>query len=267
MYFDIRSVDAAIKTLERLTGVERKIWEFERIKNSARKDFSSMDKDIKKVIEKNNGKLPKLSNIEFVIVHITTSKNKCSTILEKGIVDLRKAYENTDGELRAFLEQKGVEIFINEKKLKYREKTYEIYGDDCPNDSESEEYKAWSIGHRFYYDFTVCGFLSINKKDVYGGNIHLRPEILYDIDMLLRTDFSNEWRDTHMAYEVVFKVSSKNVIYDGCDMLDEYEKVIAYLSIAYMCACKGPRTEEVLCVNNIEISPKQIIECNEFTAW
>lgn len=44
-----------------------------------------------------------------------------------------------------------------------------------------------------FYDYTACGFLSVWERSPYGGQVHCRPEILWDIDNLLRLDLSGEW--------------------------------------------------------------------------
>ena len=128
-------------------------------------------------------------------------------------------------------------------------------------------YAAWSIGRKFYYDFTVCGFLSISKNDVYGGWVHCRPEILSDIDALLGTRLSDEWEASKESYAIVFKVPVSDTIYNGWDSDTESEMVKSYLYDAYMCSCIGPNTKEILCKNGVEILPNQILECYRFQEW
>lgn len=83
--------------------------------------------------------------------------------------------------------QKGINILLDSNCLKYNGKYYSISFEDCAWDHESEEYAAWSGGRRFFYDFNVFGFFSINTNRQYGGNVYRRPEILCDLDNLLKT--------------------------------------------------------------------------------
>ena len=267
LLFDIRNKDKAAKTLERLTGVNETYWSFERMKNSGRYDYTNADEDIERIISKYGGHFPNIVDIELVVTHLTTSNNHCKEILDKGIIDLRKAYANKRSELRYFLEQHGIEIFVDDCCLKYDGLNYDISYGKCPRDSESIEYAAWSVGRRIYYDFTVCGFLSMNSKRPYGGMVHRRPEILSDIDGLLCTNLQAEWFQTHKSYEVIFKIPVLETVYDGWDTDDEDEMVMKYLLDAYMCISTEPDTKEIICKNGIEILPAQIIECNRFRMW
>lgn len=267
LLFDIRDEEKAAKTLERLTGVNATYWYIERIKNNGRYDYTDADKDIERIISRNKGHYPQLCDLELVITHLTTSNNGCRSILDVGIIDLKKAYTNTRSELRRFLEQHGIEIRLDACCLKYNEKYYDISYEECPWDNESEEYAAWSVGRKFYYDFTVCGFLSINSKRPYSGMVHRRPEILWDIDKLLCTNLQTEWVRIYKSYEVVFKIPVLDTIYNGRDTESEQEMIMHYLLDAYMCISSGPDTEEILCKNGIEVCPNQILECNRFTMW
>ena len=267
MLYDIRDVDKATNTLERLTGVNSSVWSVERMKNTGRIDYSDADKDIERLVRRYNGHYPYVDDFDFVISHITTSGNECSSILRDGIIDLKKVYKKRDSELRMFIELNGIEILIDSNCLKYKEKYYDISYEDCPWDNESEEYAAWSVGRKFYYDYTVCGFLSLNGNRPYGGNVHRRPEILCDLDKLLRTNLQEEWMQLHQPYEVVFRVPFRDIIYSGWDSDTEEEMVMSYLTNAYICISTEPDTMEVLCKNGVEIAPKQILECNRFTLW
>ena len=107
----------------------------------------------------------------------------------------------------------------------------------------------------------------MNEKNIYGGYVHRRPEILSDIDDLLGTQLQEQWEESHRAYEVVFKVPVYETVYNGWDSDDEYERVMRYLVDAYMCVFTGPDTQEILCRNGVEIMPEHILECNEFNLW
>lgn len=267
MLYDIRNVNKAAKTMEGLTGVDASKWLKERKINADRFDYTDIDQDIINLIRRYGGHIPELYDLELVVSHITTSSNGCNSILDHGLVDLKKAYENAEGELRIFLEKNGVFIDIEACQLAYGKEVYDISYGKCPWDHESIEYAAWSIGRKFYYDFTVCGFLSINRNDVYQGYVHRRPEILYDIDKLLDTKLAVKWMQTHYAYQIVFSLPVSDFVYSGWDTDTEYEMVMNYLSDAYMCICTEPNTREILCKNGIEVRPENIMECCRFILW
>lgn len=256
MLYDIRDADKAARTLERFTGVSSGVWLAE----------TDADLDIGQIVERNNGCCPHVNELEMIITHVTTSGNGCASILKDGIIDLKHAYQKRDSELRIFLESKGIDILLESNCLKYNGKYYDISIEDRPRNHESEEYAAWLVGQKFYYDFTVCGFFSINVNRPYGGNVHSRPEILWDLDNLLKTDLQREWMQSHQAYEIVFKVPFRDIVYGGWTN-DPEEMVMSYLTDAYMCVSMGPDTREVLCKNEVEIPPDQILECNRFTSW
>lgn len=266
MDYDIRSSGRAIKTIERLTGVPRDVWERERKRNQYRYDYTNVDEEIRQLVEKYRGTIPVLEDIELIVTHITTSKSDCYSILKEGLVDLRKAYNNEKSDLRMFLDENEIYISVEERELRHKNNVYDISYGACPRNYDSEEYACWSVGRKLYYDFTVCGFLSINPKNIYGGYIHLRPEILSDIDKLLKTNLSDKWKRTHRTYEIVFRIPVKDTVYNGWDD-DDYGQVMCYLSDAYICACTRPSTIELLCKNHVEILPEQIIEYGEFEEW
>ena len=267
MLFDIRNEQKAAESLERLTGVKEDTWLDERYRNINRIDYSYADKDIERIVEDNNGYFPRLKDIQLVITHITTSSNECASIKTNGLIDLKESYNLPTSDLRLFLEDNEIEIILEDNLLRYKDREYDISFGKCPSDYESEQCSSWKVGRKFYYDFTICGFISINSRDVYGGMVHLRPEILFDIDNLLKTDLQRKWTLTHESYEIVFVVPEYHCLYNGLEENDEYERIMYYLTEAYACICLGPRTIEILCKNNIFITPDQILECNKFNKW
>ena len=94
-----------------------------------------------------------------------------------------------------------------------------------------------------------------------------RPEILSDIDNLLKTQLQKKWTLTHVPYEIVFVIPEHFCIYNGWEENTEYERIMYYLTEAYECICLGPRTTEILCKNYVVIKPEQIIEVNKFEKW
>ena len=248
MLFDIHTERAAQQTLFRLTGIPIEVWE-ENIHRE--RDYELQDYFVEAMIEEyGTRQLPKsYLDSDFIYFHVTTSADGCASIRRNGILDLKKAYGCEDSELRRFLDNHGVSIDLQKAFLTYRGHEYDIYYGRCPWDHESEEYKCWSIGRKLYFDYTTCGFLSAWDRSPYGGQVHRRPEILWDIDELLKTRLSDEWAQTHTAYEVVAKVSGKNICYPYDDDVSEAEKVMAYVVMAYNEALNGS-SENILLMKN-----------------
>lgn len=265
MIYDIRTSENAKKTLVNLTGVPLSIWN-QYVGHE--REFDYTDDLVETVIAK-HGKLPQTYRaFNFIYFHITTSSNECASFLKNGILDLPHSYLCPDSELRIFLESHNVYINLNRKTLDYHGKTYDIHYDsgDCPRRG-TEEYNCWSVGRKFFYDFTTCGFLSVWDMSPYGGQVHQRPEILMDIDNLLRTELSQEWLETHSAYEVVARVSGENIVYAGYDERSEREKVLSYLTTAYDTAFGDPFEHIVLIKNGVCIPPKDILQITPLEYW
>lgn len=266
MLFDIHTECAARQTLLRLTGIPIDIWE---VNLNRERDYELQDYFVEAMIEEYATKQMPQSymDMEFVYFHITTSSDNCASIRHNGILDLKKAYECNDSELRHFLDKHGIRIDIENAILTYRGQKYNIYYGRCPWDHESVEYKCWSVGRKFYYDYTTCGFLSVWNRSPYGGQVHKRPEILWDIDELLNTSLSDEWERTRMAYEIVAKVSGKHICYPYDEDATETEKVMTYVIMAYNEAFNGSSENILLLKNGVQIPPNDILEINPFSIW
>ena len=152
--------------------------------------------------------------------------------------------------------------------MTYKGKVFDISynAGNCPR-TGTQEYLCWSIGRKFYYDFTTCGFLSVWERSPYGGQVHCRPEILWDIDNLLRLNLSEEWEQSHFPYEIVAQVNGFDIVFDGDDDQSDKDKVLMYLTMAYDTAFGEPFEHILLMKNGIQISPDRIIEIKPLTCW
>lgn len=263
MIYDIRNSTNAQQTLVSLTGVPLSIWE----QNVGREREFQYSDDLVEYVVSSYGKLPEnYRDFHFVYFHITTSANGCASFRKHGILDLPNSYLCADSELRVFLENHNIYIDLQHEVLRYGEKTFNIHYGCCPR-QDTEEYHCWSVGRKFYYDFTTCGFLSVWKMSPYGGQVHHRPEILMDIDNLLQTDLSQEWANTHIAYEVVAQIKGSNIVYGGDDDSEEKDKVLSYLTSAYYVAFGSPSEKILLVRNNVHIPPTDILEIKQLEYW
>ena len=263
MIYDIRSSKVALQTLVRLTNVPANIWEQYLGKE---RDYRYTEDLVEEVINK-HGHLPaNYRDFEFIYFHITTSSNSCASFYKYGILDLKESYSRSDSELRMFLEQNNISIDLNACTLTYGNKQFDISYGKSPR-QYTQEYYCWCIGRKFFYDYTTCGFLSIWDRSPYGGYVHHRPEILSDIDNLLGLNLSSKWAMSHAAYEIVVKISGEYIVYNSDDDNTDEEKVIDYLTRAYLTAFGEPHEDVLLIKNGIQIPPSNILQINRFTTW
>lgn len=260
MIFDIRNPEVALKTLCNLTGVPEQRWN----ELANKSDFGRINDDKIDSTINMYGHMPAdYREFDFIYFHVTTSANQCKYFRANGILDLAHSYSCNDSELRIFLDTHGIYIDLENRTLTYRNNVFDITFYDSIPRSGTKAYNQWLIGRKFYYDYTTCGFLSIANPSSYGGAVHLRPEILHDIDNLLGLELSNEWRITHQPFEIVAKISGRNVVYCGWDdEASQRDKVLFYLSKAYSTAFFGISEVILLVENGVQILPQNIIEIN-----
>jgi hypothetical protein len=263
MIYDIRTSECAQRTLTNLTGIPISVWK----QYLAHEHEYEYTDDLVEDVINSHGYLPRsYRDFEFVYFHVTTSANECISFRKHGILDLKQSYSCHDSELRAFLEKHNIHINLDERILRYREREFDITFRARPRQN-TEGYKCWSIGRKFYFDYTICGFLSVWKRSAYGGNVHRRPEILMDIDALLGLNLSRDWMSTHDSYEIVAKVSGEKIIYDSDDNQNDEDKVLNYLTKAYWTAFGEPSENILLIKNDIHIPPTDIIEIKAMKYW
>lgn len=211
------------------------------------------------------------------VYDIRTSENAMKTLVEltgvspyvwKEYSFRERDYPCTEDLIEEVIQKHGnldahdIKIDIENRTLCYKAQIYDISYSECPSDERSEAYACWGIGYRFYGDFTTCGFLSTDVKFAYGGNVHFRPEILVDIDELLGTKLSDEWRISHKPYEVVAAIKGMDIRYDS-----ERGKNLYYLTRAYENAFELLSQEIILLKNGVQIPPDRIIDIRPLHCW
>lgn len=263
--YDIRTSENACRSLVRLSGVDISTWE--KYVGHERK-YRYTDDLVEDVI-KTYGQLPKsYLDFEFIYFHVTTSANDCAAIKKYGILDLKQAYLCKESEIRIFLDQHGIFIDLDNSLLTFNGRSYDITFNSgkCPR-TGTQEYLCWSIGRKFYYDYTTCGFLSIWERSPYGGQVHCRPEILWDIDNLLKLDLSGEWEQSHFPYEITAQVKGSDIVFDGDEDQSDKDKVLMYLTMAYDTAFGEPFEHVLLMKNGVQIPSTDIIEIKHLSFW
>jgi len=259
MTYDIRTTEYAQQTLANLTGVQISVWE-QYLGNKNKYEYTE---DLVADVINSNGYLPNsYKDFEFIFFHVTTSANRCESFRKHGILDLKQTYSHHDSELRKFLQKHDIHIELDKQMLTYSGQRFDISYSSFPRQST----EAYKIGRKIYFDYAICGFLSIKESNSYGGRVHHCPEILRNIDTLLRLTLSQEWTSEHDSYEIVSKIRGEN-IYDGNENRSDKDKVLNYLFQAYNNAFDGP-TEIVLQIkNHIQIPPSNILEIKPLSYW
>ena len=263
MIYDIRTTEYAQRTLTNLTGIPISVW---KQYLGHEREYEYTDYLVADAIN-SHGHLPRsYRDFQFVYFHVTTSANGCASFGKHGILDLEQSYLCHDSELKSFLEKHDIHINLDERILIYGGQKFDITFGDRPR-QDTKAYKCWSIGRKFYYDYTTCGFLSVRERSSYGGQVHRRPEILMNIDDLLGLNLSEEWMSNHVSYEIVAKVSGEKIIYDSDPNQSDEDKVLNYLTKAYFTAFGEPSENILMIKNHIQIQPMDILEIKPMERW
>lgn len=260
--YDITNKENAYNTLLRLSNINELVIQhyLHKIK------YGLVDTSIEEMLEKYDVR-PTFKKDELIchLQHMTTSANGCEHIKEKGLMDLRITYEDTDSELRQFLDEQGVKIDLPGQRIYFNGEdlgSIECSKKTYSNDPGSKQHKRYFVGFKFYKDFNVCGFLSFNHKSLYGGNVHRRPEILYNISSLIGKAIDDIWSHTHQSYIVKFSVPYKQVTFERGN-IDEME----LLRDAFYNAVYNDTDEKIVIMNDhIEIPPEDIISIDKFVS-
>ncbi len=265
LVYNILSEEAAAKTLEKLTSVP-----FSTYFSTDEQKYEYTEDMIEDIAARHGHLPPHYENWNFIYTHITTSANHCESFTRNGVMDLVQSYSCPDSELRTFLDSHGIIIDLLQKQLQYQHRIYDIsytYGEHIDLFSGSEKSLCRAIARKFFFDFTSCGFLSVWDKHPYGGRVHVRPEILQNIDDLLRTNLSDEWASTHLPYEIIIRIKGDKILYDSDADQSEKEKDIHYLVMAYNKALGDVSETTVLLKDHVSIPASDIVDIKPLTYW
>lgn len=195
MNYDISTVEDCCHTLQSLTGFN--LWDD--LYDMYKYHYQDNPDKIRDIIIEHN-KLDITANIDnfyFNMLHVTTSANGCADIKQHGLNDLSWAL-NHNTELKKFLNDNAIFIIESEHKMYIDSKEYVLAEKD--------------VGFKLYRDKDICGSFQINKNSPYGGNVHLRPEILFNINKYVSgKDLEHIWYTTHIPYVVKFQVPYQNM--------------------------------------------------------
>lgn len=264
LIYDIRTSEEAKHTLSNLTRVPLQVWE----KYAEReREYQDTEEMVEHIVD-TYGKCPNdYTDFEFIYFHVTTSANACISFRKHGILDLQQSYNCHDSELRKFLDKHEIYINLDNCTLTHCGREFNITYGSCPGSENSKKYYCWSIGRKFYCDYTTCGFLSVCESDPYIGQVHCRPEILSDIDNLLQLKLSDEWKSTHKPFEIIAKVSGSKIEYDGEESYSDKERVIDFLTRAYYTAFGSPSERELIINKHVQIPSSDILDIKPLAYW
>lgn len=259
--YDITDKENSLETLVRLTNLKKEywkhyIWETKMLSGDVWKSFQKIveEFDVQPNFE--------MDDLICCLQHFTTSADGCEHIKSKGITDLRTTYEDTESELRRFLDDQGVRIDIPNARLYFNNQNIESIEysyNNFSHDYNSKIYKLWSVGRKFYYDFCVCGFFSFDHERPYGGYVHHRPEILLNISEAVGKRIDNVWRDTHECYIVKFYTQYTNICRD-----ESIDEKIDLLYKAFHNVIYDADENVALLKDSIYVPPENIISVDRF---
>lgn len=202
LYFDITNKKKAIIFLSNFTNVSREnITKFV-TDNTVQNDIFT---DATKVTSDNycdkfqlQPEYLDVNNVMLCAIHYTSNNDENQSIKEYGLRDLQFTLSHNTP-LNNFLKTFDIKFNIEKKSMIAKGNEYNIeyvnYSADNP---------VTHIARKIYYDNQVSCFFNINDINDYLGCVHLRPEILYNIDELLKTDLSHKWYKSCKGYEIKF---------------------------------------------------------------
>lgn len=132
-------------------------------------------------------------------LHVTTSNNECRDIIKYGLVDLQEAV-TIDTLLNRYLEEQQINIIVEEKKVKYRDKLYDISKgfSEMKFNSSDKERLSYEVNRKLYFDPQINAFFSRENVLNYGGDVHQRPEFIQNLaQMLEEPEIESGWKNLH----------------------------------------------------------------------
>lgn len=217
MDYDISTIENCYQTMQRMTDFP--YWE-DIFKIYAYQYIDEPDRMRKEIMESKNIQIKDIDtkDINFILLHVTTSADKCNGIRKNGLHDLIWTYEH-DTELRRFLDENNIYINIEKKIISVDGTEY-----DLPNNI----YESGGVGYKLFGDPYVCGCFQWEKNSPYGGQVHVRAEIIYNINKLVKgKNLEYEWFKTHKPYTIKFTVPyEKMMIALNTSMKDKKEAIL-----------------------------------------
>lgn len=146
-----------------------------------------------------------ISDTQLSVTHITTNDDECQTIKDIGLVNLQQAL-TMDTPLRRYLKRYNIQFDIYNNLMCVNDNFHEIRYDSSFFETETRIGKLNSVARKIYFDHQINGFFCVKDVKGYGGYVHLRPEIIYDIAQLGNNpyDFERMWIQNNKPYLIKF---------------------------------------------------------------
>ncbi|WP_425446651.1 hypothetical protein [Dethiothermospora halolimnae] len=146
-----------------------------------------------------------ISDMYLSVIHITTNDDECQTIRDIGLVNLQQAL-TMDTPLRRYLKRYNIQFDIYNHLMCINNNCHEITYDSSFFETETAIGKLNSVARKIYFDHQINGFFCVRDAKGYGGYVHLRPEIIYDIAQLGSNpyDFERMWIQNNKPYLIKF---------------------------------------------------------------
>ncbi len=202
MNYDISTIENCFKIMQDMTNF--KYWK-DMFKIYSYKYIDEPDRMRKEIMDNKNIQIKDIveDDINFVLMHVTTSAEECNGIRKDGLHDLVWTYKHNT-ELRKFLDKYNVDIDIDNRKIVVNGNEYEMQNDIN---------QAGGVGYKFFGDPYVCGCFQLKKSNAYGGHVHIRPEIIYNINQIIQgNNLEYAWMETHKPYIVKISVPYRKMM-------------------------------------------------------
>lgn len=181
-----------------------------------------------------NDDLIKSKNIfcqKFVVMHYTSSLNKCDCIKQNGINSLQWALTK-ETELKMFLASIDVRFDLKNKELYFNKEKYDIdyHKYQGRHDLNKSEEVLRKISRKIYSDYSINGYF---YKDKQSRNDYQRPEFLMNISKLntVLWDIEHKWIEESKRYIVNFIADLEQIQLisfeiNNCDFYSQEEKAM-----------------------------------------
>lgn len=206
LLYDITSVENAFDTIYHLTGVSiQNINQF--ISQSIITDEFCLDGTNltgANFIDKFNISSDIHDTLLICALHYTSNNDNSCAIKKYGLRDLKFSLTE-DTPLKLFLADNGFNFDIINHTMYYNGRSYNIFYERQVSIVDNP---LQGIARKIFYDNGLSCFLYLKDITRYLGNVHKRPEILYNIDQFApKLNLSYKWMKQCKSYEIKFMTS------------------------------------------------------------
>jgi hypothetical protein len=142
-----------------------------------------------------------VSCLNICALHYTSNDDHNESLLVNGLGDLQYSLTNKTP-LKNYLSEYDIEFDINNCTMTIGNTTYDI---NYSTEYDEPDSPIAGIARKIFYDNGLSCFLFVEDISRYLGHVHMRPEILYNIEQLCtKLDLSQNWAKRCKSYEVKF---------------------------------------------------------------